>query len=116
MGRTPNLKISQWFKQGGVFLEGWEDLANCRGRHDLPWTPNFRPSFEDQRAMADVCSDCPVMAKCAQRGLGAVGGFYAGVWIPWKTLTPDTDDTRAIRIHGRRKLKVLADESERCEA
>jgi len=107
MPRTPNLQISQWFTQGG-FFEGWEDLANCNGRFDLPWTPNHRPSFEEQQVMAEVCSDCPVIAKCARRGLSSVGGFYAGVWIPWQTLTPDSSDTRSMRIYGRSKLRGLA--------
>jgi len=111
MGRAPNLQISQWFSQGASFFEGWEDLANCAQRFDLPWTSDKRPSFDEQQVMAGVCSDCPVIAKCARRGLGAVGGFYAGVWIPWQTMTPESTDTRSMRIYGRSKLRGLAERS-----
>jgi hypothetical protein len=34
--------------------------------------------------MAAVCSDCPVIVKCARYARsGTKGGFYAGVWLPW---------------------------------
>jgi hypothetical protein len=65
---------------------GDQPRANCAGRHDLPWA-------------------CPVIVDCAVHGLTQPGGFYAGVWLPWRTTGKENDDTRMIRAAGRRALR-----------
>jgi hypothetical protein len=44
--------------------------------------------------MAAVCETCPVIVDCAVHGLTQPGGFYAGVWLPWRTTGKENDDTR----------------------
>lgn len=64
--------------------------------------------------MALICLDCPVIIECARYGLhaGVAGGFYAGVWLPWRNQTESQEsaDTKLIRSHSKRQLKVLTGE------
>jgi hypothetical protein len=63
--------------------------ALCRQRQDLPFTADEEPDAAHLAAMRDVCLACPVRIACAELALDrdapALGGFYAGIWIPWKT-------------------------------
>lgn len=55
--------------------------------------------------MRELCDRCPLLIKCAATGLGRAGGFYAGVWLPWSTLT----NNRAIETRrvARRQLRHM---------
>lgn len=58
--------------------------------------------------MKAVCADCPMFAQCASfgaSGSGVDGGFFAGMWLPWSSQSPDS---KQIRSAVRRQLKVLA--------
>lgn len=65
--------------------------AECASHQDLPWTGistetgEVSPTVTDQKVMAQVCADCPVLHTCAAFALNTpgVGGFYAGIWLPW---------------------------------
>lgn len=81
--------------------------ASCAGRHDLPWSADIRPTPIEVQLMAAVCETCPVIVDCAIHGLTQPGGFYAGVWLPWRTTGKENDDTRMIRAAGRRALRRL---------
>lgn len=89
----------------------WMVKAKCSGRLDLPWIADRCPVPADLTAMHQVCmSQCPVLRECAQyalRASGAVGGFYAGVWLPWITYDAGPE-LRLARERGRRRLRVLA--------
>ncbi len=72
-GRTP---IPEWYRD-----------AECAWHLTLPWVDEKTPTPEQQQTMAEVCAQCPVLALCANhaaRSRDIAGGFYAGVWIPWK--------------------------------
>lgn len=58
--------------------------------------------------MSAICEACPVIIGCALFALGAKGGFYAGVWLPWdKTTSPSLrDDRRAARAALRQKVRA----------
>lgn len=60
----------------------WTDQAACRLHID--WTPDARPTREDEAKMTRICDSCPVMRRCAQHAVEskAEGGYYAGVWVP----------------------------------
>jgi hypothetical protein len=62
---------------------GMED-SRCKQRSDLPWTANAQPEHRTLFRMQEVCAGCPVQDRCAVIGLDALGGMYAGVWLPWK--------------------------------
>jgi hypothetical protein len=57
--------------------------------------------------MAAICNDCPVILQCAGYGLEAPGGFYAGVWIPWRQAGNEPSGTRELRMWGRRQLRRI---------
>lgn len=69
----------------------WMKDASCAQRQDLPWvgvaTPvsELAPTAGQQREMAQVCADCPILTTCARYALSShsLGGFYAGIWLPW---------------------------------
>ena len=52
--------------------------------------------------MASVCEGCPVFAQCALYALKADGGFYAGVWLPWKH---STGNSQLLRTRARKALR-----------
>lgn len=66
------------------------------------------PRMEHFHEMRELCEECPVLVLCAQQGLASVGGFYAGVWVPWKGTTTESDETRRIRDRARAHLKRIA--------
>jgi hypothetical protein len=96
--------LAEWLEPD---VDPWVRKALCARRRDLPWTADIRPTFMEMQQMAAVCVDCPVMAQCAARGLTEPGGFYAGVWLPWRTSGAENDDTRMIRAAGRRALRKM---------
>ena len=71
----------------------------------LPWTADLAPTLNDHRIMSNICSDCPVLTECARHGLKkeTVGGFYAGVWLPWPTGRRSEADERG---RARRALSL----------
>lgn len=104
MGRPPKLSISQWFRHNEE--RPWVRDARCGGRHDLPWDANHVPAQAQIEQMAAVCAQCPVIASCAAYALSTAGGFYAGVWLPWRT-SNETDAVKLRRLRGRRELKRI---------
>lgn len=82
--------------------------AQCTQRRDLPWTSDATPESADRREMAAICERCPIIVDCALFALGAKGGFYAGVWLPWdKSTSPvQIDDRRAARAALRQKVRA----------
>lgn len=83
--------------------------AACLNHRDLPWTVDVKPQPQTLRRMREICHECPVLLKCAQRALhgnsgrGAEGGMYAGVWLPWITRS----DNATKRIERRRAQEIL---------
>lgn len=73
--------------------QGWRDRAECRTASYLPWTANARPEPHEIEMMRTVCEDCPVLVKCTEQVLSEPeqGGFWAGVWLPWKTSRSDEE-------------------------
>ncbi|AYQ98861.1 WhiB family transcription factor [Mycobacterium phage NiebruSaylor] len=87
----------------------WHGAA-CAARRDLPWTADTMPSAAQRRRMSAVCAECPVLTRCAMHALkGVTGGFYAGVWIPWKGTAAATAETRrSIRASLRRVVTTAS--------
>jgi hypothetical protein len=104
MGRT-NFAVSQWMRNAGTVGQAWASRAVCTAHQDLPWTSDFLPGFDDAEQMRVVCEGCPVIAKCADYGLKAHGGFYAGVWVPWKDHADSSDNTGRLRSRARDHLR-----------
>lgn len=63
--------------------------AACAKQPELPWIAEATPGAEHRAQMGMICARCPVRGECAERvverlALGRIiGGFYAGVWLPW---------------------------------
>lgn len=107
----------------------WTLRAACSSRSNLPWTAEAIPSLTDRQQMGAVCAECPVVAECAASVLRRlqssriVGGFYAGVWLPWPPASgvegPSIVSRRRARDTLQRKAldttseRVLADQ-QRC--
>ena len=80
------VNLRTWMESG----PDWKGAA-CVSRQDLPWvgictdTGEVSPSPATQREMAQVCADCPILYTCARHALETkgIGGFYAGIWLPW---------------------------------
>lgn len=116
MGRLANLSISQWFTDD-IFDRLWVADADCGAHQDLPWIADIRPSIDQMAEMASICSQCPVIAQCAAYGLTTAGGFYAGVWLPWRPPSSESADLRLIRARARRELtRILEWAKGKCEA
>lgn len=84
-------------------LVGWERHALCRPDDMYPWLAEEQPGPIEIRDMQAICSECPVTARCAQRGLDdakwAAGGVYAGVWLPpYSSKTGSADEARNIAV------------------
>lgn len=68
-----------------VTTNRWDDAKCCKAQH-LPWTDDYAPTKQALDEMSSICAECPLLMSCAEFALTeAVGGFYAGVWLPWKT-------------------------------
>lgn len=112
MRPTAQPPLTQWFRENSLWNETWVRRGLCAMHQHLPWIDDHRPTTDETAQMAAVCSDCPVLAMCASyallfdRGRGVDGGFYAGVWIPWKT-HGESENTRSMRISARAQLKKL---------
>ena len=91
-------------------MDRWRRRALCRNRFDLPWTPNVIPSDEQLSTMSKICHQCPVIANCAKYALTPLidGGFYAGVWIPWRSADKHERATprQRARVLLQRKLLI----------
>lgn len=74
----------QWYRRWHALLDG----AACKLSQELPWIGNSRPAAQEFMEMRVICHSCPCRAACASYALDpqvpALGGMYAGVWIPWK--------------------------------
>lgn len=77
--------------------------AVCKQRPELPWTADVKPAQPNLRHMESCCSECPVFNRCAVMGVDALGGMYAGVWLPWK----DEKGSPGVRT-ARREIRVRA--------
>ena len=81
----------------------WDDAKCCKAQH-LPWTDDYAPAQQALDEMSSICAECPLLLSCAEFALTeAVGGFYAGVWLPWKTQR-EAGHRRAARVRLRRNL------------
>lgn len=88
----------------GVVARNRWDGAKCCGAQHLPWTDDCRPTQQALDEMSSICAECPLLMPCAQFALTeAVGGFYAGVWLPWKTQR-EAVHRRAARVMLRKTL------------
>lgn len=89
----------------------WRSKALCRRRQDLPWTPDVEPEWPAIMEMRALCSRCLVASACASFGLTQPGGFYAGVWTPWKdgTSVAGEGDERGARFTARTSLRKVRD-------
>lgn len=77
------------------WYRSWEDRlrgALCRIESGECWTADVTPSDAMMTRMRAVCDRCPVKIACAEYALNpdlpVPGGFYAGVWIPWRAADP----------------------------
>lgn len=48
-----------------------------------------------------------MITPCAEFALSAAGGFYAGVWIPWKYSEPESEDKKLLRGRAREHLRTI---------
>lgn len=70
---------------GDMATKRWDDAKCCTAQH-LPWTDDFQPDKRAFDEMSAICAECPLLMACARYALKeAEGGFYAGVWLPWRT-------------------------------
>lgn len=105
----------RWYRSWAERLDG----AACRDEQwaKLPWTVEDRPR-EHELLMRDVCLGCRVRFDCAEyaldRNAPAQGGFYAGMWIPWKHRKPERSgfDWLSARTVLRRLAKDLKQRQE----
>lgn len=109
MRRSPNITISQWFRQNNLLDRPWVQQSSCGARQDLPWVADARPTPQQMDAMYDTCIGCPVIRQCAAYAIDTHvgGGFYAGVWLPWVSPT-ESADTKLMRAYARRRLRRIA--------
>jgi hypothetical protein len=89
----------------GVASNRWDDAKCCKAQH-LPWTDDRAPTKQAFDEMYSICAECPLLMPCARYALTeAAGGFYAGVWLPWKT-PREAVHRRAARVQLRAKALV----------
>jgi hypothetical protein len=88
-----------------------KDMAasRCATRPDLPWTANMQPNQATLFRMREVCAGCLVQDRCARIGVDALGGMYAGVWLPWKD-EKGFPGVRTARGELRGRVAALSDE------
>lgn len=85
----------------------WDEAKCCKAQH-LPWTGDHMPTKQAFDEMSSICAECPLLLPCARYALTeAAGGFYAGVWLPWKTQR-EAGHRRVARIQLRAKALVKA--------
>lgn len=113
MARFPKLVATVLHHQ-----KPWVVAAVCRERQTLPWTSDVVPDQDARAEMFNVCMSCPVLQDCATDTLKAMrsreilGGFYAGIWIPWPSNNADkAAELREYRFHVRRVLRSRAGNS-----
>lgn len=110
-----------------VMSTHWMRHAECAAQPKLPWIAEATPGVEHRAEMGMICAGCPVRGRCAERvverlALGRIiGGFYAGVWLPWPpSATPTAttvgrrqalDSLRRQAIDSER-TRVLADQEQ----
>lgn len=86
--------------------------AKCCNHLDLPWTADFEPGAHEVQQMSSLCAECPVLIACARYALTeASGGFYAGVWLPWRPANKGANEPKvrlASRRHARSQLRAKA--------
>lgn len=106
MGRRPNFKTSQWLRL--YESNPWSINAECRRHQSLPWTSDQRPNATTHLIMGAICDACPVRRDCAGYALhgDVTGGFYAGLWLPWKSRHMSRDDKQESQI-VRRRLRLI---------
>jgi hypothetical protein len=105
MRRGANLAISQWFTDVNDPAR-WSRAA-CVDHQHLPWTHDTAPPASDIDAMRAVCMECPVILQCAEHAYRRqVGGFYAGVWLPWPSVH-ESDRNRFDRHRARRHFRTI---------
>ncbi len=92
---------------GNVAKNEWEGAKCCEAQH-LPWTDDQAPTDRAFNEMSSICAECPLLMSCARYALTeAAGGFYAGVWLPWKTQR-EAGHRRNARVRLRLKALVKA--------
>lgn len=102
------MSVSQWFKRNGIGPRPWIRDADCGHRQDLPWIGDTSPLPDELEQMRTICHGCPVIFSCADYGLTASGGYYAGVWVPWKSTTTDSEIMRGVRNRSRDVLRAIS--------
>ena len=86
-----------------VTTNRWDDAKCCEAQH-LPWTDDYEPTKQALDEMSSICAECPLLMSCAEFALTQpVAGFYAGVWLPWKT-NRQAVHRRAARVLLRKTL------------
>jgi|688.fasta_scaffold43520_6 hypothetical protein len=91
----------------GMASNRWDGAKCCEAQH-LPWTADHAPTKQAFTEMSAICAECPLLLSCARYALTeAAGGFYAGVWLPWKTQR-EAVHRRAARVRLRSKALVKA--------
>lgn len=114
MSHAPNFGTSQWHKP---LDPPWGRDASCRKNQHLPWTgegpQDKQPAGSTLHYMREICDECPVRTACADyaltcnKGYGAEGGMYAGVWLPWTTRSGKAE-VKEQRRRARRVLRSIA--------
>lgn len=63
----------------GLSALGWQTLAACGARADLPWTADEVGAW-DAETMRAVCTECPVLTECVAHVEQAhvCAGWWAG--------------------------------------
>ena len=85
--RAPRRIGVGWEQIFPVAEQLWRQRAACKGLSGMPWTADVTPKESEQAAMRSVCDNCPVLLECALHAheRREEGGFWAGVWLPWRT-------------------------------
>lgn len=104
------VNLEHWTRNS---IPNWYRRAECAWHLTLPWVDERTPGEEQLTLMANVCAQCPVLVQCAiyaTRDRDVAGGFYAGVWIPWRAANRagQTSHRRARRAL-KRKYAIIAD-------
>lgn len=69
------------------------------------------PTDEQTAIMTAICDSCPVIMLCAKYALsanykhGVDGGFYAGVYMPWKSYYRDRNPHEETRTKAKELLR-----------
>lgn len=108
------LFISQWFTRQGGLPGDWVRNARCSKSLHLPWMGALpfdgQPDPLQRVQMVQICADCPVRIECADHALKQPGGFYAGIWLPWRRqASSESKEQRKVRLLARSDLKRIAD-------